>query len=204
MTRGRRQQIQASPPARIPALDLVQLVVQRLLRVLSDARALLDALSCADDHTLALKELIAAASGQCRAWPALAPEELRTLLCALLVRITVGERTIGISLSKHALRARLFPLDHRRRRMRLSTILSRSLEMIGALTATLARPFSRTIRCPMRSHVRQPPGGHLDLPRSGRALILTATTQPARSLNVRETLPNRVIDKALALIETRR
>jgi DNA invertase Pin-like site-specific DNA recombinase len=103
----RQSHPQAVPRVRIPAADLESVVVQRLLRWLGDKLALLDALSTAQDEAALLQALIAAASAQCHAWPTLAPDQLRALLRAVIINITIGTHTIVIALSKAALRAGL-------------------------------------------------------------------------------------------------
>jgi hypothetical protein len=101
------QQAQAVPRARIRADDLERVVAQRLLRCFGDTLALLDALSTAQDDARVLQALIAAADAQCRAWPRLAPDELRALVGAMIVKITIGTNNIVILVSKEALRAGL-------------------------------------------------------------------------------------------------
>jgi len=59
---------------RTPADDLESVVMQRLLRLLGEKRALLDALSSPQDEASVLQALLAAAGAQCHAWPALAPD----------------------------------------------------------------------------------------------------------------------------------
>ena len=97
---GLPQQAQAVPRARIPAADLERVVVQRLLRCFGDTLALLDALSTAQDDARVLQALIAAADAQCRAWPRLAPDELRALVGAMIVKITIGTNNIIILVVK--------------------------------------------------------------------------------------------------------
>ena len=96
-------------PVRIPAQDLETLVVQRLLRWLSDQLALLDALSAAGDEAALFQGLLASASARCQAWPKLAPEQLRQFVRAVIVRVTIGVDRIVIALNKSALRTRLLP-----------------------------------------------------------------------------------------------
>ena len=56
----RADYLQDTSPVRIPAQDLETLVVQRLLHLLSDKLALLDALSATDDDAGVLQGLLAA------------------------------------------------------------------------------------------------------------------------------------------------
>jgi hypothetical protein len=58
----RAEHLQDARPVRIPAQDLETLVVQRLVHLLSDKLALLDALSASDDDAGVLQGLLAAAS----------------------------------------------------------------------------------------------------------------------------------------------
>ena len=92
---------------RIPAQDLEALVVQRLLHLLSDKLALLDALSVTDDDAGVLQGLLAAASARCQRWSKLTPEQVRQFVRAVIVRITVAVDTIVIALNKCALRCEL-------------------------------------------------------------------------------------------------
>jgi hypothetical protein len=95
--------------ARIPAEELETLVLQRLLRWLSDQLALLDALSAPADDAAVLQGLLAAASARCQAWSKLAPEQLRGFVRAVMVKITIALDTIVIALNKSALRTVLLP-----------------------------------------------------------------------------------------------
>jgi site-specific DNA recombinase len=87
---ARRQQASVMAPARIPAHDLETLVVQRLLRWLSDKLAMLDALSSPGDDTALAQALLGAATAHCRAWPTLSAEEVRGVVRAVVVKITIG------------------------------------------------------------------------------------------------------------------
>ena len=71
---GLPQQARAVRSRRMPADDLESVVMQRLLRLLGEKRALLDALSSPQDEASVLQALLAAAGAQCHAWPALAPD----------------------------------------------------------------------------------------------------------------------------------
>jgi site-specific DNA recombinase len=93
--------------ARIPALDLESLVLQRLHDWLSDPLGLLDALSNPGDDTALAQTLLAAASARCRAWPTLTSEQLREFVRTLVVKVTIGRQSIAIALCKSALRALL-------------------------------------------------------------------------------------------------
>jgi len=104
-----RQQSSVIAPARIPAHDLETLVVQRLLRWLSDKLAVLDALSSPGDDTALAQALLAAATAHCRAWPTLSVEQVRGVVRAVVVKITIGLDRVTIQLSKSALRALLLP-----------------------------------------------------------------------------------------------
>src|SRR5689334_9314287 len=94
---------------RIPALELETLVVQRLLHLMSDKLALLDALSVRDDDAGTLQGLLAAASARCQRWSKLTPEQVRQFVRAVIVRITVAIDTVVIALNKCALRSVLLP-----------------------------------------------------------------------------------------------
>jgi len=104
---GLPQQARAVRSGRMPADDLESVVMQRLLRLLGDKLALLDALSSPQDEACVLQALLAAAGAQCHAWPALAPDQLRALLRTLIIKVTIASNTIAMVLSKAALRARL-------------------------------------------------------------------------------------------------
>jgi site-specific DNA recombinase len=108
MPSARRQEI-CVIPARIPADDLEALVVQRLLRWLSDKLAVLDALSTSGDDTAVAQALLAAATAHCRAWPTRSAEQVRDVVRAVVAKITIGVECIAIQLSKSALRALLLP-----------------------------------------------------------------------------------------------
>ncbi|HEU5296936.1 MAG TPA: recombinase family protein, partial [Burkholderiaceae bacterium] len=94
---------------RIPAEALEALVVQRLQQLLSDQLALLDALSAPGDDAALLQALLNAASARSRAWPTLTPEQLRQLVRAVVVRITVAPDALVLALNKGALRSLLLP-----------------------------------------------------------------------------------------------
>ena len=94
---------------RIPAEALEALVVQRLQQLLRDQLALLDALSAPGDDAALLQALLNAASARSRAWPKLTPEQLRQLVRAVVVRITVAPDALVIALNKGALRSLLLP-----------------------------------------------------------------------------------------------
>ena len=76
---------------------------------MSDPLGLLDALSAAGDDAALLQGLLASASARCRAWPKLAPKQVRLFVRAVIVRITVGVDTIVMALNKCALRSVLLP-----------------------------------------------------------------------------------------------
>jgi site-specific DNA recombinase len=103
----RPQQAISAPVARISALDLESLVLQRLHDWLSDPLGLLDALSNPGDDTALAQTLLAAASARCRAWPTLTSEQLREFVRSVAVKVTIGPGNITIALSKSALRALL-------------------------------------------------------------------------------------------------
>ena len=105
----RADRLQEARPVRIPAQDLETLVVQRLLHLLSDKLALLDALSASDDDAGRLQGLLAAASARCERWSKLTPEQVRQFVRAVIVRITVAVDSIDIALNKCALRSVLLP-----------------------------------------------------------------------------------------------
>ena len=83
------------------------LVVQRLLGWLSDKLALLDALSQPSDDAALAQTLLAAAGARCSAWPKVSVEQVREVVRAVVVKITIGPHSIAIALSKSALRALL-------------------------------------------------------------------------------------------------
>jgi hypothetical protein len=97
----------SAPPARIPALDLDRLVLQRLHDWLSDPLGLLDALSNPGDDTALAQTLLAVASARCRAWPTLTNEQVREFVRTMVVKVTIGRQSIAIALCKSALRALL-------------------------------------------------------------------------------------------------
>ena len=101
------QQAIRAAVARIPALDLESLVLQRLHDWLSDPLGLLDALSNPGDDTALAQTLLAAASARCRAWPTLTSEQVREFVRTLVVKVTIGRQSIAIALCKSALRALL-------------------------------------------------------------------------------------------------
>ena len=105
-TEGQRQRVK-SPLARIPAPDLEALVVQRLRGWLSDKLALLDALSNPGDDAALAQSLLDAASARCNTWPELTAEQVREVIHAVVVRVTIGAHHITIAASKSALRALL-------------------------------------------------------------------------------------------------
>ena len=53
--------------------------------------------------------LLEAATAHCRAWPTLCAEQMRELVRAVVVKITIEVDRIAIQLSKSALRALLLP-----------------------------------------------------------------------------------------------
>ena len=79
------QQAIRAAVARIPALDLESLVLQRLHDWLSDPLGLLDALSNPGDDTALAQTLLAAASARCRAWPTLTSEQVREFVRTMVV-----------------------------------------------------------------------------------------------------------------------
>jgi DNA invertase Pin-like site-specific DNA recombinase len=93
--------------ARISALDLESLVLQRLHGWLSDPLALLDALTHPGDDTVLAQTLLAAASARARAWPAVASEQVREFVRAVVVKVSIDPGNIRLALSKCALRALL-------------------------------------------------------------------------------------------------
>ena len=99
--------MQDARPVRIPPEALETLIMQRLLRLLSDQLALLDALSAADDDAALLQGLLASARARCQAWSKLAPEQVRGFVRAVISRITIGVDTIVMVLNKCALRKEL-------------------------------------------------------------------------------------------------
>lgn len=85
-------------------------MLQRLLQLLNDQLALLDALSAPGDDASLLQELLAAARARYQARSKLAPDQLREFVRAVIARITVGPDSIVIALNKCALRSVLLPL----------------------------------------------------------------------------------------------
>jgi len=84
-------------------------VVKRLLQLLGDQLALLDALSDPSDDAELLQALLATARARCQAWRKLAPEQVRLFVRAVIVRISVAQNSIVIALNKFALRSLLLP-----------------------------------------------------------------------------------------------
>ena len=82
-------------------------VVQRLLGWLSDRLALLDALSRPSDDAALAQTLLEAAGAHCSARPKLSVEQVREVIRAVVVKVTIGPHSIAIAVRKSALRALL-------------------------------------------------------------------------------------------------
>jgi len=101
---------QQAYPVRIPAQELEALVLQRLLQLLNDQCALLDALSDTPDDASVLQELLSAARARYQAWSKLAPEQQRGFVRTGIALIIVRPDSIVIALNKYALRSVLLAL----------------------------------------------------------------------------------------------
>lgn len=98
---------EAGSVTRIPAHDLEAAVSDRLHAFLKAPSALMDCVCQTDDNAPTHRALLDAARERAEAWPELQPSEKRTFVRAVMVRATVEQETIVLTLSRQGLRGAL-------------------------------------------------------------------------------------------------
>jgi DNA invertase Pin-like site-specific DNA recombinase len=97
----------AGSVVRLPAQEIEAVVCGRIRALLKDRAALIDELGGSDRSLRQQQRLITAGARQAAAWPQLTQQEQRTLLAAVVTRITIRGEEIEIALSRSRLRETL-------------------------------------------------------------------------------------------------